>query len=113
MSGVSQVSPDSQESQGSPDLRGRSDPEERRAVMDLMDHQAQKELEGHLDYQDSQAHQVFLVCQGRMDLQAPEECRVATGQRVTGVFQDLEESLDNKEYQVHLVFQDQRETQVM
>lgn len=43
MSGVFQVSPDLQESQDSPDLKGPLDPEERRVAMDLWDRVVRKE----------------------------------------------------------------------
>lgn len=112
MKGGSQVSRDSQESRGSPDLKDQSEPEERREVMDLKDQVVQKESEGPQDCQDFQEHQDFQVCRGRMVLQARGECRAATGQRVKGVSQEAEESPDSRDYRVHLVCQDQRVTQV-
>lgn len=113
MSGVSQVSPDSQESQDSPDLKGRSGPEERRVAMDLKDQSVQKESEGLLVCQDFQEHQDFPVCPGRTDLQAREECRVVMAQRVREVYQAVQGSLDSRVGRVHLVCQDKRETRVM
>lgn len=113
MRGVSPVSQDSPESPGSPDLRARSEPEERRAVTDLKDQVVQKESEGLLDCQDFQELQDFRVCRVRTVLQAREECRVATGRRARGVTQDLEESPDSQDSWVHPACQDQRETQVM
>lgn len=113
MNGVSQVSPDSQESQDSPALRGRSEPEERRAVMDFKDYLVQKEYEGRLDCQDFQERRDSRVCPGRTDLRAREECPVATGQRVIGVSQEVQESLDIRDCRVHLVCRDRRATQVM
>lgn len=113
MSGVSQVSPDSQESQDSPDLRGQSDPEERRVAMDFKDRLVQKESEGRLACQDSQEHQDFQVCPDRTELRAREEYRVATGQRVTEVSPESQESPDSWDDRVHLVCPDQREIQVI
>lgn len=110
MRGVSQVSPDSLESQASLELRGQSDREEKREVMDFKDRLVQKESEGLLDCQDFQEHRDYRVFQGRRVLQAPEECRDATGQRVRGVTQAAVGSPEHKDCRVHLVFRDQRET---
>lgn len=113
MSGVSQVSPDSRESQDSLDLKVPSDPEERRVAMDLWDQLVQKESEGLQDCQDSQERQDSQVYQVRMDLQVRGECRDVMGRRVREDTQEVEESLDNRVGRVHPVCLDQRETQVM
>lgn len=81
--------------------------------MDLKDNLVQKEFEDLQDCQDFQEHQDFQVCLGSMVLQAREECRVAMGQRVRGVSQEVQESLGSKDFWVHLVCQDQRETQAI
>lgn len=108
-----QVKQDSEECQVSRDQRDQSDPGERRAVRVLRGWGGQKESEGLQVCQGFQEHQDFQVCRDRMDHQAPGECPAATGQRVTGVSQDLEGSPELLVCRVHLVYLDKRETQVM
>lgn len=72
-----------------------------------------KESEDLLDYLDFQEHLDFQGFPDRTDLQAREEWRDVTAPRVTGVSQEVQESQDCKDGQVHLVFQDQRENQAI
>lgn len=96
MTGVSQVSPDSQESQGSLDLRGRWEKEERRAAMDLQDQVVQKESEVLQECQVFQEHRESRVCRVTTDLQARGEWQDATEQRVNGVSQEVAASQDSR-----------------
>lgn len=80
--------------------------------MDFKDQLGQKESEGLLDYQDFQEPPGFRVFQGRMVLQAPEECQDATEQRVREVTRAAAGSPEHKDSRVLLVFQGRRGTPV-
>lgn len=110
MNGVSPVSPDSQGSRASPDLRGPSEAEERREVTGLMDFTVLKESEGPPGCQDFQERQDFQVCPGRTDRRAREALQGATGQRVKAVSQEIQEFPDSKDDRDHRVCQDKRAT---